>query len=441
MTEDISERLKERITVRELPSPYVAADFPPAEFNARIEKVREAMARQGIDALMLASPENIYYLLGLNHQGYFSFTLVVLPLDGHPLLVARAMEHATLSAQVPSCEHIGYDEDDDPAEIVASVIERSTARAAVLGLERAAMFFPVGVWERIRELVGERSWTDGSGIVESVRAVKSGPEIAFIRRAAEISDAAVRAGVEAAGTGRTERQVAAAIYHEMVLNGSEHPGFAPFIRSTEILHHEHVTWRDRSLRRESGLIMELSASVYRYHAPLTRMVYVGRVPPGVEQASQAAIAGLIAIEHTLAPGAMSGDVYEAWSRAVYGELGRRHDRHHCGYMVGIGFPPSWVGGSRVTGIRRDGKLEIQAGMVFHVQSWMLGTQPAEYCVSDTALVTNDGCELLTLFQREPIVRLLAAGRRPGLRSGRRSSCRCSHRATDRGRRRQRGRCP
>jgi Xaa-Pro dipeptidase len=405
MTEVTTARLKERITVGELPSPYVAADFPPAEFNSRIDKVRQAMARQGIDALMLASPENIYYLLGLNHQGYFSFTLVVLPLDGNPLLVARSMEHATLSAQVPSCVHVGYDDGDDPAEMVASVIEGSTARSAVLGLERAAMFFPVGVWERIRELLGDRSWTDGSGIVEGVRAVKSPPEIAFIRRAAEISDSAVRAGVETAGTGRTERMVAAAIYHEMVLNGSEHPGFAPFIRSTEILHHEHVTWRDRSLRQGSGLIMELSASVYRYHAPLTRMVYVGRLPAGVEQASQAAIAGLTAIEHTLRPGAMSGDVYAAWSHAVYGELGRRHDRHHCGYMIGIGFPPSWVGGSRVTGIRPGGKLEIQAGMVFHVQSWMLGTQPAEYCVSDTALVTDDGCELLTTFEREPIARL------------------------------------
>jgi Xaa-Pro dipeptidase len=405
MTEGTTARLRERITVGELPSPYVAADFPPAEFNARMDKVREAMSRQGIDALLLASPENIYYLLGLNHQGYFSFTLVVLPLDGNPVLVARAMEHATLRAQVPSCEHVGYDEDDDPAEVVAAVIRRCTARSATLGAERAAMFFPVGVWERIHELLGDRSWTDGSGIVENVRAVKSAREITYIRRAAEISDSAVRAGVESAGTGRTERMVAAAIYHEMVLGGSEHPGFAPFIRSTDILHHEHVTWRDRSLRRESGLIMELSASVYRYHAPLTRMVYVGRLPAGVDQAAQAAIAGLSAIEATLRPGAMSGDVYAAWSRAVHGELGRRHDRHHCGYMVGIGFPPSWVGGSRVTGIRRDGKLEILPGMVFHVQSWMLGTRPAEYCVSDTALVTQDGCELLTMFEREPIVRL------------------------------------
>lgn len=394
----------ERITIGELPSPYVAADLPAAEFNARIVKVRERMDEQGIDALLLASPENIYYLLGLNYQGYFSFTLVVLPLSGPPFLVARAMEKPTLHVQVPGCEHVAYDEDDDPAEMVADVIGRCTGGSDALGLDRAAMFFPVGVWERVRELVGTRSWTDGSGIVETVRAVKSPAEIALVRRAAAISDNAVRAGVETTGTGRTERTVAAAVYHEMIYSGSEHPGFAPFIRSTDILHHEHVTWRDRSLYRESGLFMELSASVYRYHAPLTRMVYVGRLPSGVADAARGSIAGLTAIENTLRPGVKSGDVYAAWAKAVQDELGQTYERHHCGYMVGIGFPPSWVGGSRVTGIRREGELEILAGMVFHVQSWLLGSGPAEYCVSDTALVTPEGCELLTQFEREPIVR-------------------------------------
>ena len=106
----------------------------------------------------------------------------------------------------------------------------------------------------------------------------------------------------------------------------------------------------------------------------------------------------------LRPGIVSGDVYSAWAQAVYRELGRRHERHHCGYTVGIGFPPSWVGGSRVTGLARDGKLEILPGMVFHILSWILGDKPAEYCVSDTVLVTRDGCELLTTFEREPIVR-------------------------------------
>jgi len=46
-------------------------------------------------------------------------------------------------------------------------------------------------------------------------------------------------------------------------------------------------------------------------------------------------------------------------------------------------------------------------MVFHVFSWILGQGPADYGVSDTALVTADACELLTTTTREPVIIQLA----------------------------------
>jgi Xaa-Pro dipeptidase len=40
-------------------------------------------------------------------------------------------------------------------------------------------------------------------------------------------------------------------------------------------------------------------------------------------------------------------------------------------------------------------------MVFHLMSWV--ERPVGHVVSDTALVTADGCELLTTVSREPAV--------------------------------------
>ncbi|MGH3320614.1 MAG: M24 family metallopeptidase [Streptosporangiaceae bacterium] len=385
-------------------SPHVAADFAAQEFQARIQDTRAGMREAGLDALLLVSPENIYYLLGLNHQGYFAFTLLVLPIEGPPLLVTRAMEHITVTMQAPGCVHVPFNEGGDPAAAAIDAIGQVTESGQMVGVEEATMFFPVAVWMRIREALWDRLWTDGTGVVERVRSVKSPAEIAFIRRAATISDRAIRAGIDAAGDAGTERAVAAAIYHEMILAGSEHPGFAPFIRSTDILGQEHVTWRDRELRSGTGVLMELSASVYRYHAPLSRMICVGEASPGVHDAAEIALAGLGAVRDALVPGAIAGDVYAAWQKTVDQGLGHEgYRRHHCGYMVGIGFPPSWVGGSAVIGLRSESELVIREGMVFHVLSWLLGQEPGDYCVSDTALVTADGCELLTTIQREPIV--------------------------------------
>jgi Xaa-Pro dipeptidase len=150
--------------------------------------------------------------------------------------------------------------------------------------------------------------------------------------------------------------------------------------------------------------MELSASVKRYHAPLTRMVYVGEPPSGTAEAAEIATGALEAVRGALRPGASSQEVYDAWQQVIDDGLGHsNYRRHHCGYMVGIGFPPSWVGGAAVVGLRDRSDLEIRAGMTFHVLSWILGQQPADYVVSDTVLVTEAGAEILTTPRRDPIV--------------------------------------
>lgn len=211
------------------------------------------------------------------------------------------------------------------------------------------------------------------------------------------------AGVATAGPGVTETAVAASVYRELIASGSDYPGFAPCIRGADILRQEHVTWRDRPLPYGGGLFLELSASAGRYHAPLTRLIHIGRLPVGVEMVSEIALSALHEVLHRLRPGAIASDVYAAWQKIVDAGLGHPdYRRHHCGYLVGIGFPPSWVGGSRVVGIRPDSGYEIRAGMVFHVLSWIIDQPPADYVVSDTVLITDTGSELLTTYPRAPL---------------------------------------
>jgi Xaa-Pro dipeptidase len=385
-----------------LVEPYLASDFGADEFAARRRKVREQMRERGLDTLVVVGPENIYYLSGLNFQGYFSLTALVLSMRGRPMLVARAMEAATIAVQAYECSHVPFGDEEDPATVLTGTIAAAAGPGGTVGVELQAMFFPPGVWDRLRAALPDRAWIDASGLVVGARAVKSAAEIDCMRRAARISDRALQAGVAAASVDATEREVAAAVYAQLVRAGSEHPGFAPLIRSTDILLHEHVTWRDRALRSGTGLLMELSASVYRYHAPLTRLVSIGHLVPGTERAAEIALEALETVRAALLPGAVTGDVYQKWQAVIDAGLGH-HDyrRHHCGYMVGIGFPPSWVGGGAVMGIRRGGDLEIRAGMVFHVLSWLLGQPPQDYCVSDTVLVTAEGGRFLTQAPREP----------------------------------------
>ena len=106
----------------------------------------------------------------------------------------------------------------------------------------------------------------------------------------------------------------------------------------------------------------------------------------------------------LKPGIRARDVYAAW-QAVVDDAGLSHyRRHHCGYCVGIGFPPSWTGGNKVTGLRHDSELEIREGMSFHVLSWLMGTGRGDYFLSNAVLLGPDGAEVLTRTPNGPTIR-------------------------------------
>jgi Xaa-Pro aminopeptidase len=377
-----------------VPATAVAEDTP--EHALRIAVLRQHMRGAHLAAVAVAGPENIYYLTGLDHLGYFAFTLLVVPAAGDPIIITRAMERPTIRAQVPWCRHVTFDDDGSAAAVAVAVLSDVDGKVA---LDDTSIFFPPAIALAIRERV---AWVPGSRLLAALRAVKSEPEIGLVRRAAAASDLAMAAGLAALRPGVAERDVAADVYRTLIAAGGAEPGFPPLIRSTARLNREHVTWSDATVPAGQGVFLELSASVRRYHAPQSRTVYLGHAPDAAVEAAGTALAGLTAALAELGPGVLTGQVYAAWQRAVSrGAPPARPLRHHCGYLVGIGFPPSWVGGGEVLGIRAGGDVVVEAGMTFHLMSWV--TEPIGHVVSDTVLVTGTGARTLTTTPREPII--------------------------------------
>lgn len=373
------------------------------------------MAERDLDALVVTSPENIYYLTGLSHQGYFTFTMLVVTVDGEPMLLTRAMEAATVARQTPHVTHIGYDDGDAAGDAAVGAVARIGPGALRIGVDSSSMFFPPEVYQQLTTSLDSVDWHDTSrssstdpsfrtGLVDEIRLVKTPLEIEYIRLAAAITDRAIRAGLATVGVGINEREVAAAVYEAMVLGGGEYPGFAPLVRSTNTLMFEHDTWADRIFRPGDSVFLELSGCKFRYHAPATRMAYIAEAPKPAEEARRVALDALAEVRAVLRPGVLTGDVYARWQKVVDEGLGHgRLRRHHCGYTVGIGFPPSWVGSSTVLGIRPGGLVPIRAGMVFHLLSWISDERLGNYFVSDSCLVGHDTTEELTSTRRPLVV--------------------------------------
>lgn len=133
-------------------------------------------------------------------------------------------------------------------------------------------------------------------------------------------------------------------------------------------------------------------------------MHIGEAPERSRKIQNVCREALESVVETIAPGVTAGEVYSAWQAPVDRAGLQHYRRHHCGYSVGLGFPPSWSGGGVPVGLRAGSDLELQPGMVFHLLSWLLRTGRGDSFLSDSVIVTDRGSELLTTVSRDLIVR-------------------------------------
>lgn len=376
--------------------------FSDGEIGARLAAVRRDLERRGLDAAVIASPENVFYLTGLDHWGYFAPHLLIVPVDGTPVLVTRAMERVSIENQVRSAAFRGHSDSETAADMAARVLKELKLQGRNIGLEAWTAGMSHGLAVSLQAQV-EAAWRDVSGAVDALRLVKSGAEQALMRRAAAVTDAAAAAAIAAIRDGAREADVAADCMAAMVRAGGNPPGFGPFIRPGRRLGEEHTTWGDGTYKSGEPVFLELSGCVSRYHAPLGRLVRIGRIRDEDARMAETVQKAFAAVVAALKPGRKARDVYAAWQAAVDDAGLSHYRRHHCGYCVGVGLPPSWTGGNSVTGLRADSDLEIKTGMSFHILSWLMGTGAGDDFLSNTVLLAEGGAEVLTRTPAGPIV--------------------------------------
>ncbi|WP_253938395.1 Xaa-Pro peptidase family protein [Hahella sp. HN01] len=415
--------------------------FKDAEYQRRRTQVRAGMSTRGLDACLIASPENIYYLTGLDHQGYFASQLLILPSSGQPILITRAMEKATVRDQAPDVLHIGYSDGSEPPpgeddvaisedtwsmtmgaptrdatrkrpSLTPTAAARETVKAlhdaglgkGIIGIDMNSTFLPYSVAEGIMNGVPDAEWRQLDNLVDDVRIVQSPAELELTREAAAISDSMMLSAIATAGPGVNAREIMAAIYDAMFRRGGTYPGFVPLVRSTRTLAHEHGTWEDMALERGDLLFLEMAGCVRRYHAPIGRFVFVGEAPSEAQRVNTICKEAMLAAADAIKPGVRAGDVYETWQAVLDRNNLAHYSRHHCGYSIGIGYPPSWSGSGVPVGLRRNSDLQLREGMTFHLMSWLLNSGIGDAFLSDTVEVTANGCEFLTTVNREVLYR-------------------------------------
>ena len=374
--------------------------FSDGELALRLGSVRAEMAARDVELAVFSAPESVFYLTGLDHWGYFAPHHLIVPATGEMVLVTRTMERVTVRNQVRNARFSGHSDSVSAQSHLAA--ELGALAAGRLGFEIASSGLSFGAGMELAESLGA-GWVDISDLTPALRHVKSPEEQSLMRAAAKASDAGTMAAMAAIHDGAREADVAAECIAAMVRAGSNPPGFVPFIRPDHRIAEEHTTWGDGTFRKDGRVIIELAGCVSRYHAPMGRLIHLGAIRDEDAAMAQIAERAHEASLKGLRPGRRAREVYADW-QAVVDAAGMPHyRRHHCGYLVGLGFPPSWTGGNGVTGLRHDSDLEIREGMAFHLLSWFTETGRGEFFVSNCVLLGPDGPELLTTAPTGPTV--------------------------------------
>ena len=181
----------------------------------------------------------------------------------------------------------------------------------------------------------------------------------------------------------------------MIRAGGDPPGFGPFIRPAARIGEEHTTWGGGRFRDGEPVFLELSGCVGALPRAARAAGADRRVAAADAAMAETAATAFDAVLAALRPGARAREVYAAWQAAV--------DAAGLGALPA---PPLRLCGGRRraavldrrqhgTGLRHDSDLVIEAGMSFHILSWLMGTGRGDAFVSDTVLVGAAGPELLT----------------------------------------------
>ncbi len=308
--------------------------FSEQEYEARIERLRALMRRDGLDCVLVlgtaGDPANVRYLTNFDDL-YGGETVVVVPLDGEVVLVTNAVMHGEpMHSGIPQVW---------PHEVRAAAAPRTVTggaqvatvadhvRDVLSALPQDAAVGLVGEWRE--QLVQSLGLDDdgrlhrGLGLLAELRKIKSPAEVELLRKAARLADDAAIAAMGAVAPGVTEFEIAAAANEAMFRGGAEHPAFPIAVVAGARAGLKHLPPSDYTIRDGDMVFIDLGARYMGYCSDCSRETVCGEPSPEQLRFMETQASIVEEVSSRIAPGVVIGDMaavaIEMAEEAGYGE--------------------------------------------------------------------------------------------------------------------------
>src|SRR6056297_2710635 len=371
--------------------------FSSQEYQRRLEKTRAAMAARDLDAIFVTDPSNQHWITGYDGWSFYVHQGVLVFPDADPIWWGRNQDAngGVRTVWMTDDRVIGYPDnyvqstERHPMQDLAERLNGMGLADKRIGVEMDNYYFSAKAMDVLRAELPEATFIDITALVNWQRAVKSDEEIAFIRKAAAISEKISDGLMERVEPGIPKNEIVAEIFRDAIrgVEGAwgDYPAIMPLLPSGSDAAAPHLTWDGRELRRGEATFFELSGCYRRYHAPLSRTVFLGTPPDLFRRAEAALLEGLEAGLEAARAGNRAADIANALGGAMERAGIERGAR--CGYPIGLSYPPDW--GERTVSLRPEDDTILRPGMTFHFMPglWMddWGME-----ITETILIREDG---------------------------------------------------
>jgi Xaa-Pro aminopeptidase len=368
-----------------------------AALNRRHSLVREAAARHSVDALVVTSRPNIFYLSNFTGS---SAIAVVTPDRLHFITDFRyvtAVESLQQSADACPDLQLTVVEGTYDATLVSLLASLDVQR---VGFEAAHLTVSRYNWlsERLGRTTTAPTLVATEQIVERIRVRKDEYEIETLREAAGRLSAVARGVFEEIRAGRTEREIARAIDARIVDGGFERTAFDTIVASGPQAALPHAHPGERTLGENDLVVLDFGGVYRSYCVDLTRTVAVGRASGRAREVHAAVLEAHDRAIAAVAPGRSRFEI----DAAARDSLAARGLGEAFGHGTGHGLGIEIHEDPRIT--RRTGDAvvpgsevdeSVATGMVFTIEPGAYLPGWGGVRIEDDVLVTEHGVEVLT----------------------------------------------
>ncbi len=346
--------------------------------TGRVERLIRALPEAGVDVMLVTDLINVRYL-----TGYTGSNGIALIGPGTRAFITDFRYVQQAAEEVDR----SFERRQAPLELLEALEDSLPEDVLRLGFEEAHV--TVRQHARLRELLPERVELVGvEGVVERLRAVKDSEEVARIRAAAAIADAAFEQIIGDGLVGRTEREIAIALEQEMRQRGAERPSFDTIVAAGPHGALPHAKPRDVRIGRGELVVIDWGAEVDGYCSDCTRTLAAGDAEAEARDVYQLVLEAQLAGVRAVTAGASCREVDSVARAVIEGGGHGEHFGHGLGHGVGLDVHE----GPRLSP-RSD--EDLRAGNVVTVEPGVYLPDGFGVRIEDLVVVTDDGCEILS----------------------------------------------